>query len=184
MISASARRVFESLLTFLIVAVFPLSSDAQTPEQGTPARRTIQAARLRDTEHITVDGRLDEEVWQRAVPAGDFIQIARAEALERSAPAPFGVLVTNPPYGVRLDDQQRLAAFYPQLGDALKRRFTGWTAHLLTADLRLAKLIGLKPSRRTVLYNGALECRLFAFPIVAGSMRDQPPPAMVKSPLT
>ena len=71
-----------------------------------------------------------------------------------------------------MDDAERLAAFYPQLGDALKRRFAGWTAYFLTADLRLAKLIGLKATRRTPLYNGPLECRLFAFPLVAGSMRE------------
>ena len=59
-------------------------------------------------------------------------------------------------------------AFYPRLGDALKQRFAGWTAYLLTGDPRLAKLIGLKPSRRTPLYNGAIECRLYRFEIVAG----------------
>jgi putative N6-adenine-specific DNA methylase len=88
-------------------------------------------------------------------------------------PAPAGVIVTNPPYGVRLADQEALASFYPRLGDALKQRFAGWRAYVLTGDLRLAKLIGLKPERRTPLYNGALECRLFAFRIVAGSMRER-----------
>ena len=58
-----------------------------------------------------------------------------------------------------------------RLGDALKRRFAGWTAYLLTGDLRLAKLIGLKPARRMPLWNGAIECRLFAFRLVEGSMR-------------
>ena len=57
---------------------------------------------------------------------------------------------------------------YPRLGDALKARFAGWTASFLTGDLRLARLIGLKPSRRTPLWNGAIECRLFRFDIVAG----------------
>ena len=38
-------------------------------------------------------------------------------------------------------------------------------------DLRLAKLIGLKPERRIPLWNGAIECRLFLFPLVEGSMR-------------
>jgi putative N6-adenine-specific DNA methylase len=69
---------------------------------------------------------------------------------------------------VRLDSEAALAAFYPRLGDALKQRFAGWTACLFTGDLRLAKLIGLKPSRRTPLFNGNLECRLFRFDIVAG----------------
>ena len=87
------------------------------------------------------------------------------------APASSGTIVSNPPYGVRLQDQEALAGLYPKLGDALKRKFAGWTAYILTADLRLAKLIGLSPSRRTPLFNGALECRLFEFRIVSGSMR-------------
>ena len=81
------------------------------------------------------------------------------------------MLVCNPPYGIRLSDQDSLAAFYPRLGDALKQRFAGWHAYLLSADLRLPKLIGLKPGRRTPLYNGTLECRLYGFALVAGSAR-------------
>ena len=60
---------------------------------------------------------------------------------------------------------------YPTLGDALKMRFAGWRCFFLTADLRLPKLIRLEPSRRTPLFNGALECRLYEFEMVAGSRR-------------
>jgi putative N6-adenine-specific DNA methylase len=81
----------------------------------------------------------------------------------------------NPPYGERLADADELAAFYPKLGNALKQRYAGWTAYILTADLRLAKLIGLKASKRTPLYNGALECRLFEYRMMAGSMRKSKP---------
>ena len=88
--------------------------------------------------------------------------------LARAAPRDRGILIANPPYGLRLDDARSLAAFYPRLGDALKQRFPGWTACLLTGDLRLAKLIGLKPSRKTPLFNGNIDCRLFRFEIVAG----------------
>jgi len=97
-----------------------------------------------------------------------WIRAEQADVVQRSAPAATGTLVTNPPYGVRLDDAARLAAFYPRLGDALKQRFAGWTAYLMSADMRLPKLIGLRPSARTPLYNGAIECRLFRFDIVAG----------------
>jgi putative N6-adenine-specific DNA methylase len=103
-----------------------------------------------------------------------WIEVEEADALSRPAPAPSGLIVTNPPYGVRLDDPTNLAAFYPKLGDALKQRFAGWTACLLTGDPRLPKLIGLKPSRRTPLYNGAIECRLFRFEIVAGRPQRAP----------
>jgi putative N6-adenine-specific DNA methylase len=53
----------------------------------------------------------------------------------------------------------------------LKRKFAGWRAYLFTADLRLPKLIRLTPSRKTPLFNGALECRLYEFKMVAGTMR-------------
>ena len=95
MISVSARRVFGSLFTFLIVAAFPVSSDAQTPEAGPLARRTIQAARLQDTERITVDGRLDEEVWQRAVPAAEFIQIDPANGTPATEPTEVRIVFTE-----------------------------------------------------------------------------------------
>ncbi len=99
------------------------------------------------------------------------VKLKQADILEMPAPARSGILVTNPPYGMRLDDQEVLAALYPRLGDALKKKYAGWNAYIFTADLRLPKLIGLAASRRTPLYNGALECRLFEFKLVAGSMR-------------
>jgi putative N6-adenine-specific DNA methylase len=99
------------------------------------------------------------------------IQLKQANVLEVSPPAPAGVLVANPPYGVRLGEAKELEAFYPRLGDALKARFAGWRCYFFTADLRLATLIGLKASKRMPLFNGPLECRLFEFRIVAGSMR-------------
>src|SRR6478735_8693070 len=102
--------------------------------------------------------------------AGTII-VERSDALTRPPPAPAGVIVSNPPYGVRLADSGALAAFYPQLGDALKQRYAGWTAYLLSGETRLPKLIGLKASRRTPLFNGNLECRLYEYRMIAGSMR-------------
>ena len=103
--------------------------------------------------------------------------LKRANVLEISAPAKEGIIVTNPPYGVRLGEQQRLAEFYPKLGDVLKKQFSGWRAYLLSADMRLPKLIRLAASKRTPLYNGALECRLFEYKMVEGGMRKKKPEA-------
>ena len=100
-----------------------------------------------------------------------WVTLERSDILERAAPAPSGVLVANPPYGERIGSPAELAAFYPRLGDALKQRFAGWRCYFFTADLRLPKLIRLQPSRRTPLFNGALECRLYEFMMVAGSHR-------------
>ena len=99
------------------------------------------------------------------------VSLKRANVLEISAPAKEGIIVTNPPYGVRLGEQQTLAEFYPKLGDVLKQRFSGWRAYLLSADMRLPKLIRLAASKRTPLFNGALECRLFEYKMVEGGMR-------------
>jgi putative N6-adenine-specific DNA methylase len=103
------------------------------------------------------------------------VQLKQANALEISAPAGAGVLITNPPYGERMGEQQELAAFYPKFGDALKQKFAGWNCYILSADMNLPKLIKLQVSRRTPLFNGALECRLFEYRIVAGSMRGTKP---------
>ncbi len=103
------------------------------------------------------------------------VQLKQANALEISAPAENGVLVTNPPYGERMGEQQELAEFYPKFGDALKQKFAGWNCYILSADMNLPKLIRLQVSKRTPLYNGALECRLFEYKIVAGSMRGPKP---------
>jgi putative N6-adenine-specific DNA methylase len=99
------------------------------------------------------------------------VALKQADVLDVKPPAGEGILVTNPPYGVRLGEKEQLAAFYPRLGDSLKRHFAGWRAYLFTADLRLPKLIGLAASRRTPLFNGPLECRLYEFKIVSGTMR-------------
>jgi putative N6-adenine-specific DNA methylase len=100
-----------------------------------------------------------------------WVKLERADVLERAAPAAAGVMVMNPPYGERMGSADELARFYPRLGDALKQRYAGWRCYIFTADLRLPKLIRLQPARRIALWNGALECRLYEFDIVAGSHR-------------
>ena len=99
--------------------------------------------------------------------SGDLLEIAAPPRNEDQV----GIMIANPPYGERLSEQDELAAFYPQLGSALKRNFAGWNCYLLTADMRMPKLMRLTPSKKTPLYNGAIECRLFEFKMVAGSNR-------------
>ena len=99
------------------------------------------------------------------------VSVTRADLLTRSAPAESGYLVTNPPYGERLGNEDQLAAFYPLLGDALKKNFAGWKTWFLSADVRFPKLLGLRVGRKTPLFNGPLECRLYGIDIVAGSAR-------------
>ena len=62
-----------------------------------------------------------------AIGLEDIVSLKQANVLEMPPPAESGVIVTNPPYGVRLEEPDDLAQFYPQLGDALKQKFSGWT---------------------------------------------------------
>jgi putative N6-adenine-specific DNA methylase len=90
-----------------------------------------------------------------------------------------GILLTNPPYGERIGVRgdstvpadEMAVSFYSALGTTLKQRFAGWTVYLFTADLSLPKLLRLKEARKTPFFNGALECRLFRFDMVAGYNR-------------
>jgi putative N6-adenine-specific DNA methylase len=99
------------------------------------------------------------------------IHIKQCQIEDATPPTPSGLVITNPPYGVRMEELDTLAEWYPALGDLLKQRYSGWTAFILTGDLRITKIMRLKASRRTPLFNGALECRLFRYELVAGSMR-------------
>ena len=106
-----------------------------------------------------------------AAGLADCVELKQADVLDSGAPAGAGVLLANPPYGARIGEEAALAEFYPKLGDTLKKYYAGWRCYLFSGDTRLPKLIRLTASRRTPLYNGPLECRLYEYLIVAGSHR-------------
>ena len=64
--------------------------------------------------------------------------------------------------------------FFPRLAAHWKKNYAGWTAHVLTPDLKLPSKMRLKESRRVPMWNGPIECRLFRFDMVAGSARGKP----------
>jgi putative N6-adenine-specific DNA methylase len=110
------------------------------------------------------------EQFTRAGVASD-IALTQTDLFDLTPPQEPGTIVMNPPYGVRLGTQADLDVFYPKLGSWLKTRCVGWRVYLFTGDLRAPKLIGLAPTKRTPLFNGAIECRLYEFLIVQGGAR-------------
>lgn len=114
------------------------------------------------------------------------IEIGTVDALQRLPPAPRGTLIVNPPYGERIEPKGQGAGtaaregfdggadaerFFAALAGHWKRHYPSWTAWVLSPDSRLPALMRLKESRRTPMWNGGIECRLFRFDIVAGSNR-------------
>jgi len=107
-----------------------------------------------------------------AAGLADCVQLVERDILDLEPPADSGVLVTNPPYGVRIGETEALAELYPRIGDALKAHWAGWRCFFLSADPALPKSFGLKAGRKTPLFNGALECRLFEYRMFSGTERD------------
>ncbi|HYA60104.1 MAG TPA: THUMP domain-containing protein [Burkholderiaceae bacterium] len=88
--------------------------------------------------------------------------------------ADHGMIVTNPPYGEQSSPKSAsVGSMMADVAGQLKRKFPGWQAWLLSADRGLPQQMRLRESSKTVLFNGPLECRLFRFDMVAGSMRRQ-----------
>ena len=108
-----------------------------------------------------------------AAEVDGFIDINTLDAQDTRPNGEGGIIVSNPPYGVRLAEIQALHALYPQLGSWLKQHYAGWTAGLFSGDMNMPKLMRLKPKRKIPLFNGNLDCRLFLLDMVAGSNREK-----------
>lgn len=140
-----------------------------------------------DVSHRMVD--FSERNAERAGVA-EAIEFRGGDALQRMPPAEGGVIMLNPPYGERIEvgGVARFGAreaaqtsgdapegdggdFFPQLATHWKKNYAGWTAWVLTPDLKLPKHMRLKESRRVPMWNGPIECRLFRFELVRGSNR-------------
>ena len=89
----------------------------------------------------------------------------KAQSPMESGQNPEGILVCNPPYGRRLEDNEAARALHRELGNVMRRHFLGWTGYVLTEQGPLAKAVGLRPSRRIPVFNGPIECRVLEFEI-------------------
>jgi 23S rRNA (guanine2445-N2)-methyltransferase / 23S rRNA (guanine2069-N7)-methyltransferase len=90
-----------------------------------------------------------------------FVHVERRELAQLTAEGQTsGLLVTNPPYGERIGDQEQLQSLYELLGRKLRENFEGWKAAVFTGNPPLAKAIGINARRSHTLYNGRIECRL------------------------
>ena len=120
---------------------------------------------------------------------GQVVQARGGDALQRMPPCETpGLMLLNPPYGERIEaagvagvsSRAREIAegddggeFFSQLASHWKKNYNGWTAWMLTPDLKLPSKMRLKESRRVPMWNGPIECRMFRFDLMKGSVRDK-----------
>ena len=187
----SLRRFgFEKLLPFQAHVWQVLQEEARAAEHAPTA--PIFAS---DVAHRMVD--FTERNAQRA-GVGDVVQARGGDALQRMPPCETpGLMLLNPPYGERIEaagvagvsSQNRLDSapqrgreiaetegggeFFSQLASHWKKKYSGWTAWLLTPDLKLPSKMRLKETRRIPMWNGPIECRMFRFDLIKGSVRDK-----------
>ena len=107
----------------------------------------------------------------QAAEVDTFIRFEVKDAQDTRPNGEGGILISNPPYGVRLAEVEALQALYPQLGAWLKQHYAGWLAGMFTGDRDMPKFMRLSPKRKIPLYNGNLDCRLFLMDMVKGSNR-------------
>ena len=129
-----------------------------------------------------VSHRMVDFAQRNAERAGvaNVIEFRGGDALQRMPPsATAGVLLLNPPYGERIGvggvaREQAITEnggeFFSQLATHWKRNFSGWSAWVLTPDLKLPSKMRLKESRRVPMWNGPIECRMFRFDMVKGKL--------------
>jgi len=158
-----------------------------------------EAAQMRRPPPVPVFGsdvafRMVDFASRNAERAGvaDAVQLRGGDALQRMPPSDTpGLMLVNPPYGERIEaagvagrgrggreqaQQEQDGDFFAQLAAHWKRHYAGWTAWVLTPDLKLPARMRLKESRRVPMWNGPIECRLFRFDMVAGSARTRDRP--------
>jgi putative N6-adenine-specific DNA methylase len=181
-----ARRkfAFERLAPFL-----PLARDWQDLKREAQAREHAPAVPVFAGD---VAFRMTDFATRNAQRAGvpQAIEFKTVDALQRMPPAQRGTLLVNPPYGERIEakGQGRVRSvredaeagegggeFFAQLAAQWKRHYAGWTAWVLSPDMKLPGRMRLKESRRMPMWNGPLECRLFCFEMVSGSARKESP---------
>jgi putative N6-adenine-specific DNA methylase len=91
---------------------------------------------------------------------------------EAELPTDKGIIVTNPPYGERLDKRKNMPELYKNIGDAFKQNCIGYDAWVLSGNTQAMKYIGLRPSVKHKLFNGSLDCLFNKFEIYQGSKKE------------
>jgi putative N6-adenine-specific DNA methylase len=118
-----------------------------------------------------IDPHAVEAARRNAQTAGvdHLITFETSDYSQTTIPDGKGVVVMNPPYGIRLEQGEDLRPLYKGMGDFLKTDCTGKFGYVFTANNALSKKIGLRSNSRTLFYNSTLECRLLEYEIYEGS---------------
>ena len=103
----------------------------------------------------------------------DYVKIYNEDFFEYTPPESPGMVILNPPYGERLEneDETELFELYKSIGTTFKHKYGGYTGWIITSNMEASKHVGLRPSRKIKLFNGALESKFFKYEMYSGSKK-------------
>jgi putative N6-adenine-specific DNA methylase len=155
---------FQRLLTFNKRAWAKVTGEAESKKRHRPAHNIYAS---------DISKKNIEIVKSNARKAGvrQFIDISVSDFKHTVRQNDSGIIVSNPPYGERLNagENEKLEDMFKTLGDTLKKNYTGYDAYILCGNLDLIKNVGLKTEKKTVLFNGKIECRLLEYKLYEGT---------------
>jgi 23S rRNA (guanine2445-N2)-methyltransferase len=102
---------------------------------------------------------------------GHLIEFGVCDYASTEVPMGGGIVVLNPEYGDRMGKMKELESVYSGIGDYFKQKCRGYRGFIFTGNPGLAKKVGLRASKRTVFFNGGIECRLIEYELYEGSRK-------------
>ena len=117
-----------------------------------------------DIQGYDIDGDIVKNARQNAAAAGvdHLIHLQQRPVSGLNHPKKYGFVITNPPYGERLEEKAALPALYGEIGEAF-RRLDSWSCFVLTSYDQAEKYIGRKADKNRKIYNGMVKTYLYEF---------------------
>ena len=117
-----------------------------------------------DIQGYDIDGEIIKAARANARMAGveQLIHFQQRPVSELSHPKKYGFVITNPPYGERLEEKKNLPALYKEMGDAF-HRLDSWSEYVITAYEDAEKYIGRKADKNRKIYNGMMKTYFYQF---------------------
>lgn len=118
-----------------------------------------------DIQGYDIDGDIVKAARQNAAEAGvdHLIHFQKRPVSELNHPKKYGFLITNPPYGERLEEKENLPGLYREIGEAMKR-LDCWSAYMITSYEDAERYLGRKAEKNRKIYNGMLKTYFYQFP--------------------
>jgi putative N6-adenine-specific DNA methylase len=128
------------------------------------ARQMVDMDVAVDIQGYDIDGDVVKAARENAARAGvdHMIHFQQRAAADLRHPKKYGFIITNPPYGERLEDKADLPALYTQIGESY-RRLDSWSMYLITSYEDAERYIGRKADKNRKIYNGMIKTYYYQF---------------------